>query len=136
MATLAGWRAVGDKARHYITPTGEEVSRRQYLDARAKTTGFGSYDKARAWYQDRQKEPQYQNALRARAHSQGVKPSTLNRIDSPFVQKYKSTFFHPDGSPKTRKQMSMYARGPIAKWLEYIGVRRRGAAYKVGDSPK
>lgn len=135
MAKLAGYTPVGDRARHYIDPSGREVSRRTYLNAQAAAAGYkGTYAEAQRQLHAMQRNPNYQRRLTTAARVTGESKRSLSRIDSDFNKKYRAAFFRPDRTPK--KFVSNKPHGPLAQFLEYLGLRRSGAPYAVGDSPR
>jgi hypothetical protein len=113
-----GWQLIPrDKARRAINPQGEVVSRRAYLDAQARQSGFKSY---------REYSKQAKFIAPFRAKPEGRK---LLQLGSPRLATFKQTILSPVGPNSTAPG------SPLATLLEDLGLRPKGATYDVGDTP-
>jgi hypothetical protein len=113
LGTVAGKRA----ARN---PAGEVVAYNQYLKAQANVSGFSSYDAFQ----------KYSHSNRFRSLRQTAEGKRRLALGSPdlrlLVQK---------GGTETREEIRRRPHGELAKLLEDIGRRPKGAEYPVGDTP-
>jgi hypothetical protein len=139
---LSGWSKVPGSSR-YTNPQGQEVSRRQYDNARAQAEGFKSYNQyaklthyGRTAYPARQERGQdYHRWSNQWAKAHGVKPSEARKLGSEFNKLYAATFINRKGEFKSYNRMRKTATGPLAKFLSKAGYRPEGASYAVGRSP-
>lgn len=120
MATFVppGWRPIpGDPARRAVNPQGEVVSRRAYLDAQARQSGFRSY----AAYS--------KNAKVISSFRNAPKGKKLLQLGSPHLATLNRLILKPVGPNSTAPG------SPLATFLEDLGLRPAGALYDVGDTP-
>ena len=113
-----GWRPIpGDPARRAVNHQGEVVSRRAYLDAQARQSGFKSY----ADYS--------KNAATIAPFRVKPEGKKLLQLGSPHLATFKQLLLKPVGPNSTAPG------GPLATLLEDLGLRPAGALYDVGDTP-
>ncbi len=72
---LPGWKSLGGTDARYINPQGEEVSRREYLNAQARSIGYHSYSQ----YQGESKKTMYREIV-----SRAADPREARKLDSAF----------------------------------------------------
>lgn len=131
--TPTGKPATG-KERFYQSTAGQIITRRTYVDKQAKVLGYESWSE----YQRFSKYAGDLGGMRSEAALELV--SSMNRAQAAgeldaadrdkFIRNHadiiREVKAHPD---------DMSAHGPMAHWLEALGVREQNAAYDVGDSP-
>lgn len=122
MATLPGWTALGGSSRRFLNPAGQEVSRRQYENARAAASGWQSWS-------------QYQRVRNTDdfARWAGIAKEKGDRVgpDSDLATKYAAV-------EKARDEgaSDLYdPDGPLADLLTYLDLRAEGDWWDVGDTP-
>lgn len=72
---LPGWRSLGGTSSRYINPQGEEVSRREYLNAQARSVGYTNY----STFQRESSKPMYREIVNRSAN-----PRETRKLDSAF----------------------------------------------------
>jgi len=128
VALPPGWRRDKSSGRRerYISPTGENVSRRQMENARAKQSGFKSWSHyQRIAGSKRYGSRKYQFFAEQYADETGQKLRNVRGPQSRFTSAYFATDWS-DTSPK----------GSLARFLTMVGKRSPDASYAVGDTPK
>ena len=125
---LPGWsRAAGSGRRErYVSPTGEEVSRRQYENARAREAGFQSWSHyQRIAGARRHGARRYQRFASIYADKTGQSLKRVRGPSSDFTGMYFATDFN-DVSPD----------GSLSHFLVKMGLREPETSYPVGSSPR
>jgi hypothetical protein len=125
---LPGW-SKGSKSGRYVTPSGNEVSARQYKNARANFFGVSSY----SVFERQKKLSSYGRWAEAYEVSTGKK---ANSLDSEFTRRLGELVFTPEGKLKGSEQLTEEPGGELALFLEFVGLRTAGATYPVGESPQ
>jgi hypothetical protein len=125
---LPGW-SKGAKRGRYVTPTGNEVSARQYKNARANFFGVTSY----SVFERQKKISSYGRWAAAYEASTGKKANTL---DSEFTRRLGELAFTPEGKLKSSESLTPEPGGQLAQFLEFVGLRTTGVTYPVGESPQ
>ena len=130
------------KNRAYTTPTGETIGRREY-DRRS-----GRFDRASESLGERVTSNESLRA--AREESAGEEYYASNAAYQEYVREFRWFQRHEGNDYSAReaatviKERGLYAKlrsgnrsanGPMHQALEAIGRRRRGADYRVGDTP-
>lgn len=121
-----GWTKLPGSSERYLSPEGEEVSRRQYDNLRAEAEGWGS----RSAYERRYEDPTYLWATKRLAQEQGKRASQIDRMGSEANKKLLKA--KRTGWGKSKEGRS--PRGPMAKLLVEMGMRDPSATYAVGDT--
>lgn len=108
-------------------------SRRAYEDARARAMGYSSY---REWQQLRH-DPQYKRWLQAASRTTGESVSKLRRLDSELSRRMAAVIRSGALRPREERPSGWNrSGGPLARLLEYTGLREQDAPYRVGESPR
>lgn len=139
---LPGWRRAPGTGRRerYINPAGEEVSRRQYENARAQSAGWRNWSD----YQRARKSDDYLRWIGRTSGEAGVSPSQLAGPESEFSQNYLTVSMlrqrqagliegEPDWEVAERRLTD--PDGPLAQLLVDAGLRPPDADYDVGQTP-
>lgn len=136
MALLRGWRRVSESGRQgsgrrgrpverFISPDGREVSRRAYDNARARAAGFKNMSE----YERIAASPKFRNF--ARRYRDNKHPD--RRIDAVTGVGSRFTRMYVKGPLRAPRGRS--PRGPMARFLVFIGQREPNAQYPVGGTP-
>lgn len=133
---LSGWERVGKTpggSAIYRNPSGATVSRRQYENARAKQElGLRDWRAAVKFKQELKGDKNFNRMAAKEGKNTGRKAEEIKK-SAEFQKRYRETFFRPDGSKKER--LSKKAGGPLARFLEDMGLRYEGADWDIGDTP-
>lgn len=121
-----GWTKLPGTAEHYRSPSGEIVSRRQYDNARYSDAGWRN----RADYERRHDDPTYRHFQQIAERNLGLSRRDVERPDGEFAKRALAA--RNVGYGKGRAGRS--ARGPMARFLVYLGMRDPTATYPVGSS--
>lgn len=114
-----GWKLTYvDGSRKAINPQGQTVSYNQYLNAQARQSGFKSFA-------DYRKRAQQISAYRTKDNRSKL------ALGSKSLKGFKQTVL--DRKRTTKADTAPGSK--LARALEAIGVRPKGADYPVGDTP-
>lgn len=127
---LPGWRPLPKdhpsyeaKARRYLSPSGDVVSRRQYDNERLESSGWDS----KADFDNRftaRKNRGYKRWIDAAERNLDIPHKQLAKVDSEFNQAYLR--MRDDG-------FNQSPDGTMAEFLVFIGLRRPDQDSPVGD---
>lgn len=127
-ASVPGWRKLPGTAERFIDPSGREVSRRQFENARAQRAGWDSWS-------------DYQRTRKSESFNRRVKQALDNEmplskkdigVEGTFAQSY------VDVRTARRENDQRALRDPngaLADFLVYIGYRDAEDWWDVGDTP-
>lgn len=141
MAAPKGWRLLSasearerglkPSSRPAVTPSGEVVPYVRYLNAQAKESGFKSHDDYRKFAASTEGK-RYLKHFRREAKQKGTADKL--ELGSKGLGELRKIYFTPEGGLKPL--VTTRAGGPLALFLEDLGIRERGATYDVGDTPE
>lgn len=118
---LPGYTRLPGKANRYRTPSGDEISRRQYENLRFQKLGYSSWSE----YQREAKSKEFKRFAAAAADEHETNARKI-KTDPEFTELYLAA---------KRSDWQNDPEGPFADFLVYIGLRRPDADYNVGDTP-
>lgn len=124
-----GWTRVSGTAERFISPEGEEVSRRQYDNLRARELGWQS----RSEYERRFEDPTYLWAWNTYRHNQKMtitRARQLDRMGQPLDRELLAAKRTGWGKTKAGRDPN----GPMSKLLVDMGIRDPFAEYAVGET--
>lgn len=122
-----GWTRLAGTAERYLSPSGEEVSRRQYDNARFEELGYSS----RSEYERRYEDSTYQWAFDEYARNYGLLEARgADRAGGELAELLHEA--QRTGWGKGDRS----ADGPMAKLLVELGKRDPAATYLVGDTDR
>lgn len=127
-AKLPGWRRLGGKAERYLDPSGKEVSRRQYENARARSAGWDSWS-------------DYQRTRKSERFNQRIKQAIDN--EAPFSKRdlgvegtFSRAYVEVRKARRDNDQRQLRdPNGALADFLVIIGYRDAEDWWDVGDTP-
>lgn len=136
----------GAKSRRYEKLTGEDagrtIARREYVDMQARSLGWRDW----ADYQYASKQAGGLGGMRSEAATAVNWPLQLatkrqGEEDVPDLETREERRAFLREHAKELKAIAanpedMSAHGPLATWLEELGIREQGAPYAVGDTPR
>ncbi len=124
---LPGWKPL-EGGRRYLSPSGQNVSRRQYLNAIAQRWGWRNYSEFQRANSLGTLEGQRRlAAARVYARKTGLSMSVIWKIDSDFNRRYVAA--------KAEGFSGRLPNSATARFLEMTTRRAVGAAYMVGETP-
>lgn len=146
---LRGYKKVPGSSR-YFTPSGKEISRRQYDNRRLKKLGWNNRYQA-----EKYRESGAYNKWRHRLLNAGKKPSELtifspaarsafeidiDRAEREVARIRKSSDYDPPdrGANNLRIEKDPRLRnpeGPLSEMLQWLGFRDDEMEWEVGDTP-
>jgi hypothetical protein len=124
-----GWSRLPGSAERYLSPDGEEVSRRQYDNLRAQEQGW----QTRSAYERRYDDPTYLwawNTWRQENKVQIVEARRLDRMGGQLNKKLRAA--QATGWGKTKQGRD--PKGPMSQLLIEMGMRDPTATYAVGNT--
>lgn len=121
-----GWQKLPGSSERYRSPSGEIVSRRQYDNARYDEAGWRN----RADYERRHSDPSYRHFQAIAQRNLGLSRRQVEAPDGEFARRALAARAVNYGKGKRGRG----ARGPMAKFLVYLGLRDEGADHPVGGS--
>lgn len=131
MAALPGWTRLGGRAERYRNPQGEEVSRRQYENARARAAGWANWSE----YQRTRKSDDYNRWLNKAIDEQGLTRRDIG-VSSDFSRHYLDVKSARAYARDTGDESDLRdPNGTLADFLVYIGARDAEDWWDVGDTP-
>lgn len=123
--------------RYENLATGQTIARREYVDMQARSLGWKSW----ADYQYVSRQAGGLGGMRSEAAS--VINGTLQRAERggniPADMAGRRAFLRGHSAELRVYRANpndMSASGPLAKWLEALGIREQNAPYNVGDTPR
>lgn len=144
---LPGYKKVPGSSRRYVTPSGQEISRRQYENIRFQKAGWHSWSE----YQRVAKTPEYRRFVKAaetyektdrswprqkrkhwdfeeylRRGSRGPSRTGYKNPDSEFNEAFLKAY---------RSDFDPSVGGPFEEFLIDIGLREPGMQFDIGDTP-
>lgn len=122
---LDEWERTGSPSaeRYRNRRTGEELSRRQMENRRARASGWESWSE---YQRVRRKGRGIHRFTEMAEEEKGISSRKLAAPESKFMQKYRKAY---------RAGFTTGKSGAFADFLEYIEVRPKDADYQVGDTP-
>lgn len=120
-------RGFSPSSERYRSPDGDVVSRRQYDNARYSDAGWRN----RADFERRHDDPTYRHFQDVATRNLGLTRRQVDSPDGPFARHALKA--RAAGWGKGRAGRS--AKGPMARFLVWLGMRDPTADYPVGGSP-
>ena len=124
---LPGWTRIGGSAERYRSPAGENVSRRQYENARAQNAGWKSWSQYQTWA----KSDDSRRWLRIALDNGVVQSRRDVGVESEYAQYARDV---ETARANNDADALRDPDGPLADYLVYLGLRDSGDDWDMNDT--
>lgn len=126
---MKGYRKLPGSSRRYENiSTGETISRYEYDSLRLRKLGW-----ANRYQAEKYRSSQQWKRIRHSIKTRNPNATKLTMFDKPMIASREVYAYRKRNLDLPDNKL--HAGGPLATFLETLGVREEGAIYDVGDTP-